>query len=396
MTPEETTDQYRNRAYQWLSENLTLLEEELNDDDGGVAAFLNVDLETERKLLNETVVWHQQKLAAGFAAIDWPLEYGGQGLPSSYTQIFQEEEAKFVTPDVHEAFIVTTGMVAPTIRDFGSELLRRKVLKGILDGSDTCVQLLSEPDAGSDLASVATRAVRDGKEWIVNGQKVWSSAAHFSKWGFLLARSNPEVSKHKGLTIFLVPLDAEGIEIRPLKQMTGGSVFNEVFLTDAVIPDYFRIGEEGQGWNIVMATLSHERSGTENWTAGGSYAQVCDLAFKTSCNNSALVRQKLAQLYIGDRLIQWNAQRAAALHKGGPPGADANIGKLLYGMQMDRVTDSVSHILGLGLVAEANEDFRWGEHVTGTPAYHIAGGTDEIQRNILGSRYLGLPNEPHP
>jgi alkylation response protein AidB-like acyl-CoA dehydrogenase len=257
-----------------------------------------------------------------------------------------------------------------------------------------CAQLLSEPNAGSDLASLATRAVRHDDEWVVSGQKVWSSGARISDWAFLLARTDPDVSQHRGLTAFMLPLPTPGLEIRPIRQMTGGSSFNEVFLTDVVIPDSMRVGEEGQGWTIIMAMLGYERSGTENWTAGGSFAQVRDLAIQLGATTSPLVRQQLAQLYIGDRLIQWNAQRAAANSGDGPPGADANIGKLLYGRQMDRVTAAASDLLGAALIADANENYRWAGHVIGTPGYHIAGGTNQIQLNVLGERYLGLPREP--
>lgn len=390
----EDISAFRARARAWLAQNATPRSEVDSTEEVDVAVFRNLDVPAEREEVGVTVAWHQHKFAAGFAAIDWDIEHGGQGLPSSYAQAFTEEEARFETPDVHEAFIVTTGMVAPTIRDFGSKDLCDEFLETMLTASEICCQLLSEPDAGSDLGSLATRAERHDDEWLVNGQKVWTSAAMYAKWGFLLARSNPDVPKHRGLTAFMLPMSTPGLEVRPIRQMTGGSTFNEAFLTDVVIPDSWRVGEEGEGWRAIMAMLGYERSGTENWTAGGSYAQVRDLATQLGQTSSVPVRQQLADLFTGDRLIQWNAQRAAATATEGPPGADANIGKLLYGRQMDRVTKAVSHLLGPALVADSSEHYRWAEHVTGTPGYHIAGGTDEIQLNVLGERFLGLPREP--
>lgn len=392
-TPTETLDEFRARARRWLAENAQ--PRQVNHAETvDVSVYLNVDLEAEQENIAAAVAWHQRKLEAGFAAIDWPVEHGGQGLPGPYEQAFRNEEKAYETPDQHEAFIVTTGMVAPTLRDFASPELQAQLLSSVLTGSTMCVQLLSEPNAGSDLASLATRAERHDDEWLINGQKVWSSGAQIAEWGFLLTRSNPDVPKHRGLTAFMIPLATPGVEVRPLKQMTGGSSFNEVFFTDALIPDALRVGDEGQGWRIIMAMLGYERSGTENWTAGGSYAQVRDLATGLDRTGEPLVRQDLADLFIGDRLVQWNAQRAAANHVEGPPGADANMGKLLYGRQMDRVTGAVSHLLGPSLLAGANDDFVWAEHVVGTPGYHIAGGTNEIQLNVLGERFLGLPGEP--
>ncbi len=393
MSEAETIGAFRARALEWLTTKAPLRQPTEVVD---VSVYLNVDIGAERDNIAAAVAWHQQKLDAGFAAIDWPVEHGGQGLSGSHEQAFREEEKAFETPDLHEAFIVTTGMVAPTLRDFARPELQEQLLASVLSGSTMCVQLLSEPNSGSDLASLSTRAERHDDEWLINGQKVWSSGARIAEWGFLLTRSNPDAPKHRGLTAFMIPLATKGVEVRPLKQMTGGESFSEVFFTDVLIPDSLRVGEEGEGWRIIMAMLGYERGGTENWTAGGSYLQVRDLATKLGRTGEPTVRQHLADLFIGDRLVQWNAQRAAANHVEGPPGADANMGKLLYGLQMDRVTNAVSHLLGPALVADDNEHFGWHEHVTGTPGYHIAGGTDQIQKNILGERFLGLPGEPKP
>jgi alkylation response protein AidB-like acyl-CoA dehydrogenase len=390
----EDVGQYRERTRAWLADNAAPRLSAAAEKDNDVAIFSSVDDQSERENIAAAVSWHQRKFEAGFAAIDWPVKFGGQGLPSSFLQAFLEEEAGFQTPDQPEPFIVTTGMIAPTLRDFASDQLNAQLIEQLLTGSIMCAQLLSEPNAGSDLASLATRAVRHDDEWVVNGQKVWSSGVRIAEWAFLLARSDTDVSQHRGLTAFMLPVATPGLEIRPIRQMTGGASFNEVFLTDVLIPDSMRVGEECQGWTIIMAMLGYERSGTENWTAGGSFAQVRDLAIELGATTSPTIRQQLAQLYIGDRLIQWNAQRAAANSPDGAPGADANIGKLLYGRQMDRVTAAASSLLGPALIADAGDNYRWAGHVIGAPGYHIAGGTDQIQLNVLGERYLGLPREP--
>jgi alkylation response protein AidB-like acyl-CoA dehydrogenase len=262
-----------------------------------------------------------------------------------------------------------------------------------------CCQLFSEPGAGSDLAGLGTSAVRDGDEWVVNGQKVWSSGARFSRWGELICRTDSTVPKHAGLTAFLLPLDTPGIEVRPIRQMSGGSSFNEVFLTDVRVPDSLRLGAAGDGWNVALTTLAFERSrsGAGSSEPGGSWGRVRALATWAGVTGDPVVRQQLAALYSLDVIRALNAERVAAESTpGAPPGPLHSTSKLQWTQWMNTVSDVVSGILGPRLLADTGEwgTYAWAKHVLGAPGYRIAGGSDEIQRNIIGERVLGLPAEP--
>ena len=229
-----------------------------------VSVFHRLSFADEQALLDRAMAWQQEKCDAGYGANTRPAEYGGAGLSSAHEQAFDELEAGFATPESHETFAVTTHLVAPTVRIFGSAEQRARFVRRFLRAEELCCQLFSEPSAGSDLAGLATKAERDGDHWVLNGQKVWSSGAQFARWGELIARTDPSVPKHAGMTAFLIPLDAPGVQIRPIQQMSGGSSFNEVFLTDVRIPDDLRLGEVGQGWKVALTTLGFERGGSGN------------------------------------------------------------------------------------------------------------------------------------
>jgi alkylation response protein AidB-like acyl-CoA dehydrogenase len=261
-------------------------------------------------------------------------------------------------------------------------------------------QLFSEPSAGSDLASLATRAERDGGEWVLDGQKVWTSGARFAQWGLAITRTDPGVPKHKGLTAFMVPLGAPGVEVRPIRQMSGGANFNEVFLTGVRLSDDLRLGAVGDGWRVALTCLGFERDhsgGGGGGSVGGSYHRVLAAAAHFDLLGDSTTRQTLADLYIHHRVAQFTNRRAAARLKAGQtPGPEGSLGKLMWTANMSRVSTAISHILGPRLVADTGEwgTYAWGEHVLGAPGYRIAGGSDEIQRNIIGERVLGLPAEP--
>ena len=242
-----------------------------------VSVFHDLPADDERALLARAMRWQQEKCDAGYGAITWPPEYGGAGLPAVYEGRFAEEEVAFATPPLHETFSVTVRLMAPTIRMFGSESQRRRFVRRFVRAEELCCQLFSEPGAGSDLAGLGTRAVLDGDEWVVDGQKVWSSGAQFSQWGLLIARTDPAVPKHAGLTAFLVPLDLPGVEIRPIRQISGGSSFNEVFLSGVRVAEELRLGEVGAGWAVALATLGFERGATER-EVGGGWRQALALA----------------------------------------------------------------------------------------------------------------------
>jgi alkylation response protein AidB-like acyl-CoA dehydrogenase len=363
-----------------------------------VAVFHDLGPDDERALLEREMCWQQAKYDAGYGAITWSPEYGGAGLPTEYEHRFREVELEFAAPPGHETLTVTTRLVAPTVRLFGTDEQRERFVRRFLRAEQLCCQLFSEPGAGSDLAGVATRAVRDGDRWLVNGQKVWSSGAAFSGWGELIARTDPDVAKHEGLTAFLVPLDAPGVEIRPIRQMSGGSSFSEVFLTDVRIGDDLRLGPVGSGWKVALTTLGFERGGSAGARRiGGTWAQVLDLARRAGALNDPTTLETLAELYTELRITQLLRQRAHEVARSGaPPGPEASIVKVRWARDLRRISDVVADLLGPALVSDTGDwgTFAWTEYVLGAPGYRIAGGSDEIQLNILGERVLGLPPEP--
>jgi alkylation response protein AidB-like acyl-CoA dehydrogenase len=261
-----------------------------------------------------------------------------------------------------------------------------------------CCQLFSEPGAGSDLASLACRAERDGDNWVLNGQKVWSSNAHIAPWGFAICRTDVDVPKHAGMTAFLVPLQHDGVTVRGIRQMNGGASFNEVFMDDAVIPDSYRVGAVGAGWKVALTVLSFERNSSGgSGRRGGDYYDLLGLAKAHDRTDDPIIRQGLARVYSRQRVREWARSRAAAaVRLGGTAGPEGSIGKLLWTNAMADISNVASSILGPALTADTGEwgSFGWNDHVLGAPGYRIAGGSDEIQRNIIGERVLGLPGEP--
>jgi alkylation response protein AidB-like acyl-CoA dehydrogenase len=365
------------------------------------AVFHDMTDAEERALLDGAMAWQRQKFDAGYGAITWGVEHGGAGLPGSFLEAFEDLEADYETPGHHETFSVTLGLVAPTIARFGTEEQRRELVPRFLRTAELCCQLFSEPGAGSDLAGLSTRAVRDGDVWVVNGQKTWSSGARFSEWGELICRTDPTVPKHAGQTAFVIPMDTPGITIVPIRQMSGGSSFNEVFFDDVRIDDRYRLGEVGAGWKVALTTLGFERSTSGNHrgsqTVGASWSQLRQLAHWMEVDTDPRVRQDLADLYARDRIRTFLAMRtAAATRAGGDPGPEASAGKLLWTEWMTRCGDVAAGILGPRLLADTGEwgTFAWNQHFLGAPGYRIAGGSDEVQRNIIGERVLGLPGEP--
>ena len=239
-----------------------------------VSVFHNLTADQERRLLGEIRMWNAAKAERGFHAITWPTEYGGLGLSKEHGRAFGKLEAEYEVPSAHETISVTTGLMAPTVNLFGTPEQKEKHIASFLRTTELCCQLFSEPGAGSDLASLSCRADRDGDGWVINGQKVWSSGALFSEWGELIARSDTGAAKHAGMTAFMIPMDLPGMEIRPIKQMSGGSSFNEVFFTDVRVPDSMRLGDVGAGWKVALATLGFERDhssgGSSSSKVGGS------------------------------------------------------------------------------------------------------------------------------
>lgn len=390
-------EEFRDRARRWLSDNL----ERKSIDDrstGDVSVFHDLDRDSEARLLEAAMAWQRLKFDAGFGAITWPSELGGAGLSSHHEQAFLEEEAAFQVPEGHEAFSITLNLVAPTIGLLGTPDQQGRFVRRFLRTEELCCQLFSEPGAGSDLASLSTAAARHGEDWVINGQKVWTSGAQFARWGQLLARSNPDVPKHAGLTAFLVPMDAPGVEVRPIRQMAGGSSFNEVFFDDVRLTDDLRLGEIGDGWRVALTTLGFERGNAKGTKrTGGNWEQLLALARRLDATADPLHRQRLADVYVNHRIADFIAQRIAASSRAGqPPGPEGSIRKLHWVGQLTRIAQAASSVLGPRLVADSGQHgtYAWSAHVLGAPGYHVAGGTDEIQRNIVAERVLGLPPEP--
>ena len=402
---------WRATVREWLASVLPLRSER---PEGPVdyAVFQNITEEAERELLDKVRAYRKQRYDAGYGAIALSAELGGAGLSPRYVVAFTEEEQAFETPQSTELISVTTGLVGPTIATFGTAEQRAKYARAFLRSDLLCCQLFSEPGAGSDLAAVATSAVRmegdseggmgrrvGGGGWLLDGQKVWSSGALFADYGLLLARTDRDVAKQAGLTMFLIPMDAPGVEVRPIRQMSGAASFNEVFLSGVQVGDDMRVGPVGDGWKVANATLGFERtaSGQAQRRKGGTFEDLLRLATRLGKSGDPVVRQQLADVYVRTQLRAATTERVArAAAAGAAPGPAASIGKLVASANLMRIGEVATALLGSRIAADTGEPdgFAWTEHVLGAPGYRLAGGTDEIQRNIIGERVLGLPREP--
>jgi len=332
---------------------------------------------------------------AGFAGITWPAAYGGQGLTPAEQRAFAEEAAAYELPG--DPFLIGMGMVGPTILDLGTEEQKTRFLPPLLSGAEIWCQLFSEPGAGSDVAGLQTRAVRDGDEWVVDGQKVWTSRAHFADWGALIARTDPSVPKHRGITMFLIDMHAPGVTVRPLRDMTGGSRFNEVFFDGLRLPADAVIGEVGAGWAAAIRMLGHERVAIGDRIRprdhAASYASLAAAA-----GADPAVRRRLAQLYVTERVTELFATRLGQEARAGrAPGPRGSVGKLA-GARLARLSVDVAvEAMGPAALAWETGDAdaeRLAYAINDAPSTRIAGGTDEIQRGIIADRVLGLPREP--
>ncbi len=348
--------------------------------------------------LAEARSWRARVFDAGFGWLGGPTEYGGGGRHPELDAIYRGLEADYVVPD-QSAWQVAWEMVAPAVQAHGSEDLKKRYLRRIYRGELLCSQLLSEPQGGSDLAGLSTKAVRDGDEWVVNGQKVWNSYAHKADIGQLMARTDPDVPKHQGITMFLVPMDTPGVDVRPLKQMNGGAEFNEVFLTDVRVADDNRVGDPGGGWRAVLTTLMSERAsvGSGKSRTNDPVQVLIEMARHFGVSGEGTTRQRLATAYTYQRLIEFLTMRAEAqVAAGKERGAEGSIVKLIGSRQNGRLADLAGSIMGPLMQADTGAwgTYSWSQFLCSAPGLRIAGGTDEIQRNILGERVLGLPKEP--
>jgi alkylation response protein AidB-like acyl-CoA dehydrogenase len=340
--------------------------------------------------------WQHTLYEGGWGAITWPVEYGGRGESAWRQTIFNQEVVAF---DVSVGvFSVGIGMCGPTLIAHGTEEQKHRFLPAMLQGEEVWCQLFSEPGAGSDLAGLSTRAERDGDVFVVNGQKVWTSGAQHSDWGILLARTDPDVPKHKGITYFLVDMCTPGIEVRPLRQITGHAHFNEVFLTDVAVPAANVVGAVDGGWSVTHTTLANERNLIGGLGGRITVDQVVALARATGRADDPLVRQGIARFAIRTELLRYmNLRIQTALSNGRTPGPEAATTKLFVSQHMGLTGDLLLAIEGAhGMLAgaDAPEGGAWQQAFLGQWSSRLGGGTDNIQRNSLGERVLGLPAEP--
>jgi alkylation response protein AidB-like acyl-CoA dehydrogenase len=345
--------------------------------------------------------WKATEFDAGFGWITGPEEYGGRALPSAFDRAYRDIVSGYAIPN-QGPFGIGLGMVAPTILAHAIPDVRERYLRPLYRGDIVACQLFSEPVAGSDLAGIQTRAERDGDEWVLSGQKVWTSGAHYSDIGEIITRTSPDKPKHKGLTMFVVDMHAPGVDVRPLRQMTGGASFNEVFFDDVRVPDTHRLGDVDEGWTVALTTLMNERAAIGGGGAGVgtfSFTRFVEMARHVGVDEDPIVRQRLADIFVRTNVARYTNLRAMAKIRAGQlPGPEMSIAKLALTQNMRLIADTLGSILGPKLVADSGEwgTYAWHEFVLGIPGMRIAGGTDEIMRNIVGERVLGLPKDPQP
>lgn len=389
-TPLEA--QFRAEVRAWLKANAT--ERHTREDKFG--AGLNED-----DYLAAARTWQAKKAKAGYAAIAAPKTMGGLGGTPAMQVVYSQEEAKFLVPD--RVFEVSLGTALPTVAMWGTPEQKEKYLARAFMGDHIWCQLFSEPSAGSDIGNVRTRAVRDGDDWVVTGQKVWTSGAHFADYGILLARTDWDSPKAKGLTMFIVDMKAEGVDVRPIHQASDEYHFNEVFLNDVRIPDSERLGQEGNGWKVMLSTLMQERFALGSNFSGDLYAQLIGLAQQAEWNgapaiSNATVRAGIADTYIQQFGVDLIVRRGmSAISRGESPGPEMAAVKLI-GARAFQTGGALAIELGgaEGLIAAQDLGAEWRLPQLlwiSAPGARIAGGTDEIQKNTIAERVLGLPGE---
>jgi alkylation response protein AidB-like acyl-CoA dehydrogenase len=364
-----------------------------------VSLFRDSTPAEDRASLDAARAWQRLKFDAGYGAIGWPAEYGGGGLPAAYQAAFSRLEKSFDTPAPVEVFTISLDIEAPTILTLGSAEQKQRWVRSLRRCDEICCQLWSEPGAGSDLGSISTSAVRDGDDWVIDGQKVWTTGAQFADVGYLICRTDTMAPRQQAFTAFLVPMDAPGVEVRPLRQMTGGASFNEVFFTGVRVPEAARLGAVGAGWQAMMTTLGFERAtaGSSSQGRGDVLGRIVMTARHYGRLSDPLVRQAIAHLHATKQMRKLTEQRAAArMRAGGVPGSEGSISKISMTRWLQDAGDVMTTILGPALIADTGEwgTFAWAEQILGTPGARLGGGTDEIQKNVIAERALGLPREP--
>ncbi|MFL3654635.1 MAG: acyl-CoA dehydrogenase family protein [Halioglobus sp.] len=380
---------FRSDVKIWLEANATRRTDKLHMGMEGDTAF------------QEAKDWYKKKADNGFACLTWAKEYGGAGLTSLHEVVWTQEVENYRTRDAH--FVIGIGNCGPAVMHFASEEAKRELLPRMASAEDVWCQLFSEPSAGSDVAGLRTRAEPDGDNWILNGQKIWTSGAQYSDYGVVLTRTDPTISKYRGLTLFMIDMHQSGVEVRPIKQMDGGGHFNEVFFHDAIVPDAYRLGEVGGGWTGALTVLMSERLAISGVQPTG-FPQFLDLVKSLELNgqpiaNDPIVRDQLATWYSQYAGLQAvNKRMLTAVAKGGIAGAEASLGKLVGAVMNQEIANFACQIFGpAGIVQDTElspEQAHFQQQVLFSPGVRLAGGTDEVMRNILAEQVLGLPQEP--
>src|SRR6201981_3107012 len=350
-------------------------------------------------ILDVAKAWQKKKAEAGWACLHWPKEYGGRGSSPIERVIWQQEEGPF--GKLSGMFIIGHGMCGPTMMAFAGEEQKRKYLPPLASGEKVWCQLFSEPAGGSDVAGLRTRAEKRGNDWIVNGQKIWTSGAHYSDYGILLTRTDPNVPKHKGLTMFFLDMKSPGVEVRPIKEASGQSDFNEVYFTDVKIPDAQRLGNVNDGWNVALTTLMNERMSIGAGVATGfpELFEFCNSLMREDALaiDDRNVRSKLANGAVRASGLKYTSFGAiSALSKGERPGPENSIGKLVAGSMIQEVATFALDLQGAAGVLSGPEADLAGKFqaiLLRAPGPRVEGGTDEIMRNIIAERVLGLPGD---
>ena len=386
-TPQEA--EFRAIARKWIDANAP---KELH------AALSDPNAKRD-SMLGASKAWQKKKAEAGWACLHWPKDYGGRGSTPIERVIWQQEEG--VYDKLSRPFAIGQGMCGPTVMAYATEDQKRQYLPPLASGEKVWCQLFSEPAGGSDVAGLRTRAEKDGDDWIINGQKIWTSGAHYSDYGILITRTDPNVPKHKGLTMFFLDMKSEGVEVKPIKQANGMQEFNEVFFTNVRIPDSQRLGAVGDGWNVSLTTLMNERMsiGARVHTGFPELFEYCtNLMLEDGLAiDDPNVRSKLAGWAVKNSGLTYTSYRSiSALSKGERPGPENSIGKLVSGMMMQDIAQFAADLQGasgalVGTDAEADGEFQ--ATILSSPSMRIAGGTDEILRNIIAERVLGLPGD---
>ncbi|MCU1394379.1 MAG: acyl-CoA dehydrogenase [Ilumatobacteraceae bacterium] len=380
-------DEFRAHVQQWLAEHVVGDYASLKGRGGPGDEEIGFDIR---------VAWEQELGRSGWIGIGWPTSHGGRGASVAQQIIWAEEYTRAQAPA--RVNHMGENLLAPTLIEYGTRDQCDRFLPGILDGTVRWCQGYSEPDAGSDLANVKTRAALDGDEWVVNGQKVWTSLAHVSHWCFVVARTEAGSSRHKGLSFLLVPMDQPGVETRIIRQITGGGEFNETFFTDARTPADMIIGDPGAGWGVAMGLLGFERGISTLAQQVGFERELettIDIARAQGLAGDPVVRQRLVRAHTGLQLMRWNALRSMGA---GVPGPEASIGKLFWGTwhrDLGELMIDLQGASGLAHVPDPDEELTLEQKLfLFTRSDTIYGGSNEIQRNVLGERVLGLPKEP--